>query len=82
MHFVIVMSNFFIRALSTDLPCARAASHTHLAKTLEVLGKADLLRPLRFAFGLCVHGETSKLNQQQVLRKVSVNLLLLQREGG
>lgn len=55
-----------------------AGSSTHLAETLEVLGKADLLRPLRFALGLRSHRETSKLHQQQVLRKVIVNLLFLQ----
>lgn len=55
-----------------------AGSYAHLAETLEVLGKADLLRPLRFALVLRSHSEASKLHQQQVLRKVIVNLLFLQ----
>lgn len=55
-----------------------AGPSTHLAETLEVLGEADLLPPLRFALGLRSHSETSELHQQQVLRKVIVNLLFLQ----
>lgn len=49
-----------------------------LAETFEVLGVADLLRLLWFGSGGCRHSETSKLNHQQVLRKVFINHLLLQ----